>query len=190
MAHLAVAGYLPFDKYLAQERDADVRSEYVDGHVYAMAGASEVHNTIATSIAAAIENALDERCRVWRSDMKVIGESNGKRFAYYPDIMAACGDNEGDPYSRANPLLIVEVLSESTQRVDLNEKFANYTQIPTLLEYVAVSLGVPLVRVFRRRMAWRPETYYAEDRFELDSVGLEIAVIQVYRRVRKEVGLG
>ena len=188
MAHLAKLDSLPFGDYLAQEREVEIRSEYVDGQLYAMAGASEVHNTIAMSFAAAIESALDERCRVWQSDMKVIGESSGRRFAYYPDIMAACGESQGDSYSRSNPLLIVEVLSASTQRVDLNEKFINYTGIATLLEYVVVSQDAPLVRMFRRRTAWQLERYGAADRFTLESVGLEIAVAQIYRRVQREVG--
>lgn len=181
--------YVSFDDYLAGERDVEVRSEYVDGQVYAMAGASETHNTISTSLTAAIDNGLPDSCRVWQSDMKVIGETQGKHFSYYPDIMAACSENEGDQYARTNPVLIVEVLSPSTQRVDMKEKFDNYKSIASLLEYVVVSQDVPLIRVFRRRTAWNMESYYAEDTLELESVGLTIAVSHVYRRVRKEVGL-
>lgn len=147
------------------------------------------HYTISTSLTAAIDHGLPDSCRVWQSDMKVIGETQGKHFSYYPDIMAACSENEGDQYARTNPVLIVEVLSPSTQRVDMKEKFDNYKSIASLLEYVVVSQDVPLISVFRRHTAWNMESYYAEDTLELESVGLTIAVSHVYRRVRKEVGL-
>ena len=182
--------YIPFDDYLEGERDVDTRSEYVDGEIYAMAGASETHNTIAHTLGSAIDNALPDTCRVWQSDMKVIGKTrDNKPFSYYPDIMAACGENTDNPYYRTNPILIVEVLSGSTKRIDLKEKFDNYTQTPSLLEYVVVSQETPYLRVYRRRTNWQLESYYAEDTLVLESVGLEIAVHHIYRRVRREVGL-
>lgn len=182
--------FIPFDDYLAGEHDVDIRSEYVDGEVYAMAGASETHNTIASSFHASIDNVLKDTCRVWQSNMKVVGKTcDDKPFAYYPDIMAACGENTGDQYYRTNPILIVEVLSGSTKRVDLKEKFDNYTQIPSLLEYVVVSQDTPYLRIYRRRTNWQLEPYYADDIFTLESVGLEMPVHHIYRRVRREVGL-
>ena len=182
--------HILFDNYLEGERDVDTRSEYVDGEIYAMVGASETHNTITHTLGSAIDNALKDTCRVWQSDMKVVGKTNdNKPFAYYPDIMAACGENTDDPYYRTNPILIVEVLSSSTKRVDLKEKFDNYTQIPSLLEYVVVSQDTPYLRIYRRRTNWQLEPYYADDIFTLESVGLEIPVHQIYRRVRREVGL-
>lgn len=127
--------YIPFDDYLEGERDVNTRSEYVEGEIYAMAGASETHNTITSSFHASIDNALKDTCRVWQSDMKVIGKTrDNKPFSYYPDIMAACGENTDAPYYRTNPILVVEVLSGSTKRIDLKEKFDNYTQISSLLE--------------------------------------------------------
>lgn len=182
--------HILFDDYLEGERDVNTRSEYVDGEIYAMAGASETHNTITHTLGSAIDNALKDTCRVWQSDMKVVGKTNdNKPFAYYPDIMAACGENTDDPYYRTNPILIVEVLSGSTKRVDLKEKLDNYTQIPSLLEYVVVSQDTPYLRIYRRRTNWQLEPYYADDIFILESVGLEMPVHQIYRRVRREVGL-
>jgi Uma2 family endonuclease len=189
MAHAIKYDFTPFEDYLAGERDVDIRSEYVDGLIYAMAGASETHNTIAMSFASAIDNKLKDGCRVWQSDMKVVIRNKGQKFSYYPDIMAACGDNTDDLYVRTNPVLIVEVLSDSTARTDLKEKFDNYTSIPSLLEYVVVSQDVPLVRLSRRRTSWEREMYRADDTFRLESVELDIPVQHIYRRVRKEVGL-
>jgi Uma2 family endonuclease len=190
MAQAFKLDYLSFEDYLAGERDVEIRSEYVDGQVYAMAGGSELHNTVAATFHGILENALPDECRAWQSDMKVVVENKGKHFAYYPDIMASCEANSGDnPYVRDNPSLIVEVLSHSTQRFDLKEKFDNYITIPTLLEYVVVSQDTPYVRLFRRRNNWQNESYYADDTFVLESVGVEITVKQIYRRVKKEVGL-
>lgn len=189
MAQVRKHDLIPFEDYLAGERDVTIRSEYVDGLVYAMAGASETHNTIAMSFASLIDNHLKEGCRVWQSDMKVAIRNKGKKFSYYPDIMAACGDNTDNPYVRTNPTLIVEILSDSTERTDLREKFDNYTAIPTLIEYVVVSQDVPLVRLFRRRTSWEQEAYRAGEAFRLESVELDVPVETIYRRVRREVGL-
>lgn len=190
MLHALNDDYIDFDAYLNGERDVEVRSEYVDGRVYAMAGASELHNTIASEFHTLINIRLKEDCRAWQADMKVIGKNqNNRPFAYYPDIMVACGENMGDPYARTNPVLIIEVLSAHTQRVDLKEKFDHYTQLVSLIEYVVVAQDTPHVRVFRRSRRWQMESYYAEDTFTLESVGLEIQVRQIYRRVRREVGL-
>lgn len=178
-----------FEDYLAGERDVEVRSEYVAGAIYAMAGASNTHNTISMSLSALIENSLDSSCRVWQSDMKVILQNKGNHYSYYPDIMAACDFANDDPYHCTHPILIVEILSPSTERTDLHEKFQNYTSIPSLIEYVIVSQDVPLVRLFRRNTAWEQEIYKANDTFRLESVNLDVPVQHIYRRVRKEVGL-
>jgi Uma2 family endonuclease len=122
--------------------------------------------------------------------MKVVGKTrDNKPFAYYPDIMAACGENTDDPYYRTNPILIAKVLSGFTQRTDLKEKFDNYMQIPSLLEYLTISQETPYIRVYCRRTHWQLEPHYAEDTLILESVGLEIPVTHIYRRVRREMGL-
>lgn len=180
-----------FTEYLEGERDVDFRSEYAGGEIYAMAGANETHNTIASDLSARINIHLPERCRVWQSDMKVVGRTlDLQSFSYYPDIMAACGDDGDDnAYYRTNPILIVEVLSKSTHRIDLNEKLNSYTQINSLLEYVVVSQDTPFVRLYRRRNNWQIETFGAEDSLVLESIDLELPVTDIYRRVRREVGL-
>lgn len=190
MARALETHSISFEEYLHGERDVNVRSEYSAGEIYAMAGASETHNTIVSDFSARINIQLPEECRVWQSDMKVVGKSlENLPFSYYPDIMAACGDNEDDPYYRTNPLLIVEVLSPSTKRIDLTEKLENYKQIASLLEYVVVSQDTPWIRVYRRRNNWQLETFGIDDSFVLESVELEISVMDIYRRVKREVGI-
>lgn len=114
MVQLAKLENITLAEYLAGEPESATRHEYVDGQIYAMAGGSELHNTIAMTFAAAIDNALPDECRSWQANMKVVGKQQDKQFAYYPDIMASCEANQGDnPYIRDNPCLIVEVLSPS-----------------------------------------------------------------------------
>ncbi len=180
---------LRIEDYLAGERDVDTKSEYVDGQVYAMAGASETHNTLSASLLLAIGNHIADDGYAWQSDMKVVGENKGRQFSYYPDVMVACGENEGDQYVRTNPLLIAEVLSPATRRIDLTEKLENYTAIPTLVEYLVIAQDVPLVRLYRRRTAWQMESYDAGDSLSLESIQLELPVITIYRKVLKAVGL-
>lgn len=189
MAHALEQELISFDEYLAGERDVEIRSEYIEGQIYSMAGASELHNTVAGELYTIINSGLPDECRTWQSDMKVVGENKGKQFSYYPDIMSSCEENTDDPYYRTNPSLIIEVLSPSTERIDLKEKFDNYISIPSLIEYVVVSQDTPYLRVFRRRANWQSESYYAEDVVMLESVNLEIQVKKIYRRVKREVGL-
>lgn len=99
--------HLTFTDYMEGERDVEIRSEYVDGEIYSMADASETHNTIAQTLGSAIDNALKDTCRVWQSGMKVVGKTRDEQpFSYYPDIVAACGENMGDQYYRTNPSLL------------------------------------------------------------------------------------
>lgn len=109
---------ISLDDYLLGEHDGVVRHEYVDGYIYAMSGASELHNVVNAELFAALYAHLPDECRAFMSDMKLKVQVNDKLFFYYPDIMVACGTNDNDPYTRSNPLLLVEVLSPSTQRTD------------------------------------------------------------------------
>ncbi|TXH63236.1 MAG: Uma2 family endonuclease [Thiothrix sp.] len=189
MAHAIQYQYTDFEAYLEAERDGMIRHEYLDGEIYAMSGASELHNAVNAELFAAIYAHLPDECRAFMSDMKLKVEQDNKRFAYYPDIMVACGANEGDPYIRTNPLLLVEVLLPSTRRTDLTEKRMNYSYIPSLLEYVVVHQDNPHMQIYRRRKAWQVEHVFAGDEFSLESIGLVLPVEQIYRKVRKEVGL-
>src|SRR5215210_9413337 len=123
--------------YLEGERDSEVRHEYVAGQAYAMAGASARHNRIALNIAGRLNDLLaDGECEAFMSDMKVRVAPD---LFYYPDVVVACDPAGGDPYVRAEPRLVVEVLSPSTERTDRREKLAAYQSCPSLQEYALVS---------------------------------------------------
>lgn len=189
MSHAVKYEFLSFDTYLNGEQEASLRHEYVDGQVYSMSGASAAHNLIAGELFAAFHAHTELPCQVFISDMKVVIEQQDKHWAYYPDVMVACDQNEENAYFRKHPLLLVEVLSPSTQRIDLSEKLSNYTLIRSLQEYLIVSQDTAHVQIFRRRTHWKVEYYYSGESFELHTLNLVLNVDSIYRRIRPQVGL-
>ena len=103
---------------------------------------------------------------------------------YYPDVMVSCSEKDRASHFREQPLLLAEVLSDSTERTDRFEKFAVYKTIAGLQEYVLLAQDVPQVEVFRRRNAWQLETFFMHDTITLESVELTLPVAQLYRRVK------
>src|ERR1044071_8635235 len=127
-SHLSVA------EYLAGEKESPTRHEFVNGQVYAMAGASDKHNRIAGNIYARLTLDMDDgSCEPFISDMKVMVAPT---VYYYPDVVVTCDPSGGDPYFREQPLLIVEVISPSTERNDRHEKMEAYKRVSGLREYV------------------------------------------------------
>ena len=170
-------------EYLELERDASCKHEFVDGIVYAMAGASRRHNLIAGDVFGALLRQVTPPCIVFQSDMKVhVKESTTERY-YYPDTHVTCSDlDENDQFSTM-PVLIVEVASESTEDYDRGEKFASYRLLPSLLEYVLVQQAMAQATLFRKRTVWRPEIYGLADDMVLESVRQTIPVAQFYSRI-------
>jgi Uma2 family endonuclease len=142
-----------FADYLAAEREADVRHEYANGHVYDMVGATENHNIIVANIVSELRFQMKARpCVVYASDMKVRIEAAdaGK----YPDVLALCGERRFYDDQRdllLNPSLIIEVLSKSTEAYDRGDKFAIYRRLPSLREYVLVAQDRCRVELFSRQ---------------------------------------
>lgn len=128
-------------EYLALEEVADTKHEFFGGYIVAMAGAEPEHNQVAQNVRAELTTALADRpCRILGSDQRVVVESIQEYF--YPDIVITCLDPvfvDPKPRSLVNPQVIVEVLSESTERYDRVEKWAAYQSIPSLTDYVMVA---------------------------------------------------
>jgi Uma2 family endonuclease len=147
--------YLSPEEYLSLERRAESKSEYVDGVAYAKAGVGARHNLITANLITALGVQLRATdCKVYPSDMKV-RLPNSKKF-FYPDVSVVCGeawfaDEEQDVL--LNPVLIVEVLSDSTEAFDRGRKFSSYQQIESLREYLLVSQGEFLVEHYLRQEA-------------------------------------
>lgn len=178
-AHAVVS----YAEYLARERVSEVKHEYLDGVVRAMAGGTIEHNRLATRFARLVGNALGDRpCEAFTSDAKIRIEASNR--AAYPDVSIVCGKLERsplDPEAIANPVVIVEVLSDTTEAYDRGEKFRHYRRISSLHEYVLVSQGEPFVEVWRRDGdAWRVDESGPGEHVHLASIDASIAIDALY----------
>ena len=187
MSSVAAKKYITPEEYLTAERRATVKSEYVYGEVFAMSGASNAHNIITVEITTELNLQLRQRgCFVYSGDMRVKTKPTGAYF--YPDVVVVCDkprfeDNVFD--TLLNPILIVEVLSPSTEAYDRGEKFAHYQELVSLREYVLVSQD--RVRVEHHRLIeahWVGKTFEAsEDVLQLNSIECELPLRDIYTRV-------
>lgn len=167
-------------EYLAGEKIADIKHEYIDGDVFAMAGASASHNRLSLNIATAFNVHLAGKpCQPYISDMKV---NVGTKY-FYPDVLVDCSGLNDDSHVTQNPTLIVEVLSKSTRRMDETTKRIAYTQINTLLEYVLIEQDFVDIEVIRRRNGWQSEHFYLGDSVTFEAIGLTLTVEEIYARV-------
>ena len=167
-------------EYLAGEKIADIKHEYIDGEVFAMAGASASHNRISLNVARKFGNHLEGKpCQPYISDMKV---KVGTKY-FYPDVLVDCSGLNDDSHVTQSPTLIVEVLSKSTRRTDETIKRIAYTQINTLLEYVLIEQDFVDIEVIRRRNGWQSEHFYLGDSVTFEAIGLTLMVEEIYDRV-------
>lgn len=176
------------DEYLAAERLSDYRSEYLDGGVYPMTGASANHGRIVVNVATELVLQLRERdCDVLVVDMKVRLQESRKFF--YPDVVVLCGELQFHDERKdiiTNPALVVEVLSPSTEGFDRGAKFEAYQAIESLKEYLLVSQDKPRVEQFVRNDSGK-WTYAAVEGLEsslaLPSIDCTLNLSAVYKRV-------
>lgn len=187
MASVAVEKYITPEAYLTAERKAKIKSEYIYGEIFAMSGASRAHNLITLDIATELNLQLRKRgCEVYSGDMRVKTKPTGSYF--YPDVVVVCDkprfeDNVFD--TLLNPILIVEVLSPSTEAFDKGEKFAHYQELLSLQEYILVSQD--RIRVEHHHLIetqWVGKTFEApENVLELNSIECELPLQDIYTRV-------
>ncbi len=182
MGEAAAAG-VPYAEYLQLERESRLKHEFLDGRVRAMAGGTIEHGRLASRFDHLVRSALGERpCEVFSSDTKLrIDASNRTTYA---DLSVVCGRLErsrDDPEAVTNPVVIVEVLSESTEAYDRGEKFRHYRRLPSLQEYVLISQDEPLVEVWRRDGdAWRPTEHGPGGAVHLASLDVSVPVDALY----------
>lgn len=177
---------LTVEQYLALERKAETKSEYLNGEVFAMTGATREHNLIVLNVGASLHAQLRGRsCEAYIGDMRVRVSTTG--LFTYPDVVVVCGEPDLDNGfdTLLNPTLIVEVLSESTEDYDRGTKFAHYRTIPSLSEYVLVAQKEVHVEHFIRQAdGWLlTETSDLGDTVELPSIGCRLSLKDVYERV-------
>lgn len=171
------------EDYLQGELFAETKHEYVDGEVYAMAGASENHNLLSLNVASELRNQLKGTpCRTFMADMKI---KVGHDF-FYPDVMVVCEQDNENEYYKNSPVLIVEVLSKSTRHFDQSGKRLRCQKIPTLQEYVLIEQDRGEIQVFSKKDHWQSFYYYLGDDITFSSLGVTVRVEDIYYQVNNE----
>jgi Uma2 family endonuclease len=183
-------GRLTIQEYLALERESETRNEYLDGEMYAMSGASRLHNLIAGNVFGEIRNQLKGRsCEAYQADLRVLTPSG---LATYPDVVALCGEPAFDGSQQdtlLNPGLIVEVLSPTTEGYDRKTKSPHYRSIPSLAEYILVSQDRVRVERFQRQGTKQGTDWLLIElddlgqTLELPSIGCRLTLAEIYDRV-------
>ncbi|MFI3217921.1 MAG: Uma2 family endonuclease [Methylococcales bacterium] len=173
--------FISIDDYLQGELSREIKHEYLDGQVYAMAGASKNHQRIiANMIATFVQHLKNTPCDTFSSDIKV--RVSDLAF-FYPDVIVTCQDNSGDSYYTEQPLIIVEVLSKSTRRTDETIKRRLYQTLPSLQEYVLIEQDIVDIEICRRDQSWQPEHYFMGDEISFAAIDLTLSVNEIYERV-------
>lgn len=182
------ANYVSPEEYLERERKAETRSEYIRGEIFAMAGASIKHGRIVSNLMRELGNRLiDSSCEVFSTDLRLAVNAVG--MYTYSDVMVVCGDPITIDKHRdtlVNPIVIVEVLSDSTKNYDRGQKFQYYRMLSSLKEYVTVAQDeIHLERYMRGNAGeWiLTEFEKLEDVLKLQSVKLTLPLSDIYRRI-------
>ena len=180
---------LTSEEYLTIERQAPYKSEYFNGEMFAMAGASRRHNLIVLNIGAELRTQLQQRpCEVYTNDMRVKISRTG--LYTYPDVVVVCDEprfEDAEIDTLVNPLVLVEVLSQTTADYDRGEKFEQYRTLPSLQTYLLVAQERCHVVHYRRQQdnTWLlAETSDMQERIHLHSLGCDLLLSEVYAKVK------
>ncbi len=179
------------EEYLALERQAEYKSEYFDGEIFAMSGASPTHNQITANVLAEIHAQFKKRpCRVYVNDMRVKVSPTG--LYTYPDIVALCDKPRFDDAQKdtlLNPTVLIEILSDSTANYDRGAKFKHYRTLDSLKEYLLVAQNEYHIEHYVRQAnnQWLlSETSHLIDVIELPSINCRLVLTDIYDKVEIE----
>jgi Uma2 family endonuclease len=183
----AASTFLTPQEYLERERAADTKSEYYGGEMFAMAGASFAHVTIVANLLVELGSNLKQKpCRVYPNDLRLAIGAAG--LYTYPDVMVICGkpvfaDAHLDTVT--NPVLVIEVLSPSTEGYDRGRKFESYRAIPSLMEYLTVSQHSVHIEIHTRQAdsTWLLRDVRDSGPVKLQSIGIELQLSDIYEEV-------
>jgi len=170
-------------EYLDFESASALRHELIGGVIYGMVGGIDRHKLICGNLFAGLHARLSAPCQVFSAQMKLRVETSDDVEYYYPDIFVSYDPGDRSRLHRERPNLIVEVLSESTEKDDRHGKFLTCRQIPSLEEYVLIAQDVPQIEIMRRRSSWKPEFVFVEDTLALESVSASIMSRDIYRGI-------
>jgi Uma2 family endonuclease len=172
--------------YVAVELESSIKHEFLEGEIYAMAGKSEDHSALSAQVLRALGNAIGDRpCRVHTSDLRMYVEAVG--LATFPDGSIVCGGvqhHEPSPKATAlNPMVLLEVTSDSSEDYDTNGKLDAYKTIPTVREVILVSHRERRITIHRREAggAWLMRVAIAGGRISVETLGAELIVDAIYR---------
>jgi len=184
----ASENYVPVEEYFAREETAEQRSEYYCGDIYAMAGGTPNHNRITINLATLLNAQFKGRsCEAFATDLRVQVEKN-IHYAY-PDVVVVCGDlqlADGRSDTVVNPVVIIEVLSESTRDYDRGTKFTACRNIQTLTDYILVDQDTAHIEYFSKETGgtWRLQEYFGtEAAVEIKSIQSMVSIKEIYERV-------
>ena len=179
------------EQYLEIDRAAEIRSEYYDGQMFAMSGGLLPHALISAHLIASLSTELDGKgCDVATSDLRIRISPQGPFF--YPDVSVYCGDPElADNHkdTLVNPVVIIEVLSKSSESYDRGLKSAAYRSLPSLRNYVLVSQTEPRIEVFSRQInaSWASNEFAGMDAVcYLSGIDCHISLTRIYKRIKFE----
>jgi len=190
--------YYTIEQYLVHEREADERSEFIDGEIYAMAGESGAHGDVSMNLAGILQSQLrGTNCRGRIKDTKVrsgaLKEHFGKGMISYPDLVVICGAPEYHDKHQdivLNPAVIIEVLSDSTAEFDRGVKFMRYRNFnPTLSNYILVWQDEPHIEHYTRQPSgdWLLREYDGLDKnFRIDLINCSLNMADIYDRIEFE----
>jgi len=178
-------------EYLAIEVASEGRHEFYDGEMFAMSGGSYWHNLVKDNLARALGNRLASRgCTVLTSDQRVKVDATG--LYTYPDVVVFCGKpvfEDGVHYSAINPLVLAEVLSDSTEKYDRGVKFGHYRQLPSVEEFLVLAQDRVSVERYRRQTAGDPGSWLLTavtdpaGTVDFESLGIAVPVAEIYSSV-------
>ena len=152
-----------FADYLAWEETQTERHEFVGGVAHAMTGGEQAHHEVAANAFAELLRIYGDDGRVYSQGFKVRVRLGLDDRAYYPDVFVTCQPGSPDALYNEHPCIVVEVLSDSTRRVDLGEKLESYTQLASLANYLVIDPMRAVVRVWRRSSGWQEEAFTGLD---------------------------
>ena len=184
MSEVAARRCFSFGEYLELEEASNTRHEFAGGEIYAMAGGTPEHAALAMAIGAALVTQLrDKGCRVYSSDLRVRVQATG--LTTYPDLTVVWGPAQADPASDTtvlNPVVVVEVLSPSTEDYDRNDKRENYVQIPSLKDVMLVAYDRAEIECWSREgPTWNHRRAAAGDQIRLVGTPAALDVTEIYR---------
>ncbi len=182
------APYVTPEEYLRYEKSIEGRAEYHDGMIFDRTGGTKGHGQIPLNLATELIVALrGKSCNVYNGDVKV--QLTTEDAYLYPDLSVVCGESEESRIENEmvqKPIIIVEVLSESTAIRDFGVKFFKYQQIPSLMEYVLVDQFSPMINILRRieTGGWSVTSYRGlEASIQLESLGIAVSLAAIYDKV-------